>query len=593
MSHPEKLGPYIIDRVLGSGGMGTVYAGKEKGSDEEVAVKVLARVLGTNTSFRERFSAEVETLKKLEHPNIVRLYAYGEEDGFLFYSMELVEGGSLHDELQKVRKFDWRDVTDIAIQVCHALKHAHDHGVIHRDIKPANLMRTSDKQVKLSDFGIAKLFGGQNTMAGNVIGTADYMSPEQADGRPITNRSDLYSLGSVIYALLAKRPPFAGGSVPEVLHNLRYTMPTSIRRLAPEIPDELAEIIDKLLEKEPEDRFANAFVLSNRLRAMEHALSQPTQLVEEEEEEVPQDDGDLTRLAENDEQATSMTLDFDTNSDAPAPKDDAELTFPTPDSTRLDDAPKKETKPAPKEKSFKVVGEEERRQAQLGESKKSDDSTSIIAIALGLVIVIALAMSGWWYSQPKSADDLFVRISESVEAGDAAEVEAEIEQFLTSYADDTRADLVKQYRQVIQLDRFAQRMELRLKGLGRKEPLGAAQRAFLEALRHEDTDPEIATRKYQAIVDVFGGDESDENASTCVKMANRKLEILSPVVATSEKNLLAELKKRFELAIVAETDDPAKARRAYDGLVELYRDYPWAADIVERARVRLKLLGKP
>jgi len=180
-----------------------------------------------------------------------------------------------------------------------------------------------------------------------------------------------------------------------------------------------------------------------------------------------------------------------------------------------------------------------------------------------------------------------------VEAGDAAEVEAEIEQFLTSYADDTRADLVKQYRQVIQLDRFAQRMELRLKGLGRKEPLGAAQRAFLEALRHEDTDPEIATRKYQAIVDVFGGDESDENASTCVKMANRKLEILSPVVATSEKNLLAELKKRFELAIVAETDDPAKARRAYDGLVELYRDYPWAADIVERARVRLKLLGKP
>jgi serine/threonine protein kinase len=592
MSHPEQLGPYIIDRVLGSGGMGTVYAGKEEGSDEEVAIKVLSRILGTNSSFRERFSAEVETLKKLDQPNIVRLYAYGEEEGFLFYAMELVDGGSLHEELQQKGKFDWPDVTDIAIQVCQALKHAHDHGVIHRDIKPANLMRTPDKVVKLSDFGIAKLFGGQNTMAGSVIGTADYMSPEQADGRPITNRSDLYSLGSVMYALLAKRPPFAGTSVPEVLHNLRYSAPTSIRRLAPEIPEELEDIINKLLEKEPEDRFANAFVLSNRLRAMKHALARPTQVVEPEEASVAgeNDDGNITRLADDEEQSTSMTLDFDTNPNAQPAKDVSALTFTTSNSTRLDDGSKKSTKPLPKEKSFNVVGEDERRQAQIGESRKSEDTTSIIAITIGLILILALIVGGWIFSQATSANDLFNRISAAVEAGNSVDIETEVGQFLQSYPDDSRADLVRQYQQVIKLERFAQRMELRLKGLGRREELGAAQRAYLEALRHEDTDPEIAARKYEAIINVFSDDESDQTTSDCVEMAKRKLEFLAPVVATSERNLLAELKKRFENAIVVESDDPLKARRAYEGIIELYRDYPWADEVVERAGVRLKRL---
>jgi serine/threonine-protein kinase len=129
--------------------------------------------------------------------------------------MELIDGTSLEDELRAGRRFEWAEVKEIAVQVCAALKHAHDRGVVHRDIKPANLLLARDGKVKLSDFGIAKLFGSTGaTGVGGVLGTAEYMAPEQADGRPVGHRGDLYSLGAVLYTLLAGRPPFVAKSVP-------------------------------------------------------------------------------------------------------------------------------------------------------------------------------------------------------------------------------------------------------------------------------------------------------------------------------------------------------------------------------------------
>ena len=133
----ERLGPYRIEKLLGRGGMGAVYAGLNEATGDRAAVKVLAAHLSDNADFRERFSGEVETLKKLKHPNIVQLLAYGEEGGHLFYVMELVDGRSLQDELQAGRRYDWREVARIGVEVCRALKHAHDSGVIHRDLKPA------------------------------------------------------------------------------------------------------------------------------------------------------------------------------------------------------------------------------------------------------------------------------------------------------------------------------------------------------------------------------------------------------------------------------------------------------------------------
>ena len=170
MPPSERLGPYLIQRPLGSGGMGTVFLGVDETTGKRAAIKVLSPALGGDASFRERFATEIETLKKLEHPNIVQLLGFGEQDGQLFYAMEMVDGRSLQQELRSGRHFSWREVARIGIQVCQALKHAHDRGVIHRDLKPANLLYATDDQIKLADFGIAKLYGmSQLTVAGGVM----------------------------------------------------------------------------------------------------------------------------------------------------------------------------------------------------------------------------------------------------------------------------------------------------------------------------------------------------------------------------------------------------------------------------------------
>lgn len=270
----EKLGPYRIERALGHGGMGSVYASVHEETGERTAIKVLSDALAADQRFRERFHGEVDTLRKLRHPNIVTLQGYGEEEGRLFFVMELVDGRSLEMDLRAGQRFVWSEVADIGIQVCAALKHAHDHGVIHRDLKPANLLITDDGTVKLTDFGIAKLFGTTGlTVAGSMIGTPDYMSPEQTEGKPVTPQGDLYSLGCVFYALMAGKPPFAGGPVTQVIDRVRFHDPVAVRFVAPDVPEELDQIVTELLRKNPAERIATPRLLSNRLQAMQHALS--------------------------------------------------------------------------------------------------------------------------------------------------------------------------------------------------------------------------------------------------------------------------------------------------------------------------------
>ena len=271
-----RLGPYEIGEPLGKGGMGSVFEAVDKQTGQQVAVKALSPHLAMAEGFRERFEAEIESLKILRHEGIVRLYGYGEQDGVLFYSMELVEGVSLEDELKAGRRFNWREVTSIAIQLSLALKHAHDHGIVHRDIKPANILLYGDDRVKLADFGIARLFGTtQLTTAGGVLGTADYMSPEQADGRPVTARCDQYSLGGVMYALLAGRPPFLAKNLPQMLQLQRFAKPEPVRRYAPDTPEQLERVIMQLLSKNPSERFPNTQVLARHLQALVNALSRP------------------------------------------------------------------------------------------------------------------------------------------------------------------------------------------------------------------------------------------------------------------------------------------------------------------------------
>lgn len=288
--NPTQLGPYIIGRKLGAGGMGDVFASIHKDTKAPAAIKVLPSHLGQQLGFRARFEVEVETLRRLDHPNIVSILGFGEQEGTLFYAMELVEGKSLDDAAQQGKRLPWRQVVEIALQLCKALKHAHDRGIIHRDIKPANIMLLADGQVKLADFGIAQLYGVTGlTIDGGVVGTASYLSPEQADGQKTSPRSDLYSLGATLYALLTGRPPFVGKTLPELLRLQRTATPSPPSLLAPDIPCELDAVILGLLAKAPSERIGAPMMLAKSLTAVQDAadLRTPPPVVERDTKGKP------------------------------------------------------------------------------------------------------------------------------------------------------------------------------------------------------------------------------------------------------------------------------------------------------------------
>jgi serine/threonine-protein kinase len=269
----ERLGKWVIFKELGRGGMGRVFLAQEEMAGRQAAIKILSAELAQESGFLTRFQREIETLSKLDHPNIVHFYESGYENGMYYYAMEYVEGQSLDDVLQAQKRLPWQEVLDAALQICPALRHAHDHGVIHRDIKPPNLLRTSAGQIKLTDFGIAKVFASRHlTATGGVVGTAEFLSPEQASGKPVTKRSDLYSLGVVLYNLLTGRTPFEGNSFLDLLHKHRYAQFDRPQRVVPEIPYELDELVCQLLEKDPAKRPPDCLVLGRQLEALRRRL---------------------------------------------------------------------------------------------------------------------------------------------------------------------------------------------------------------------------------------------------------------------------------------------------------------------------------
>lgn len=265
--HPDQIGPYRITRKIGSGGMGNVYHGVHEDSGQEVAVKVLPASMTRESGFVRRFSREIEAMRQLNNPHIVRLFEDGQsDDGSYFYSMEFVDGETLTSLISRRRKLPWNEVIDLSSQTATALKAAHDAGIIHRDLKPSNLMVSKSGQLKLTDFGVADIFAGTRlTRPGGVVGTAEYMSPEQARGKRATKQSDLYSLGAVMYVMLAGRPPFTGKQASEIMHKHQVAQFDRPSHYAPSTPRLLEELVCRLLEKKPDDRLPDALVVLRQL----------------------------------------------------------------------------------------------------------------------------------------------------------------------------------------------------------------------------------------------------------------------------------------------------------------------------------------
>ncbi len=266
---PSRIGPYVILDKIGSGGMGSVYLGKHAETGQVAAVKMLPASLAHEEGFVERFAREVDVMRKLDNPHIVRLFDSGMDGDIYYYSMEYVAGETLMTRLRRDRRLPWQTAVEYAIQICRALKAAHDAGIIHRDLKPSNLLIGNDGIVKLTDFGVAQVFAsGRLTVTGGIIGTAEFMSPEQGEGKRVTRQSDLYSLGAVLYVMVTGQPPFAGTTAIDVIRKHRYNQFDRPRLIVTDLPGWLEEIICQLLEKDPEKRFPNAFVVQRRLEQL-------------------------------------------------------------------------------------------------------------------------------------------------------------------------------------------------------------------------------------------------------------------------------------------------------------------------------------
>lgn len=265
-------GRYLLEDLLGQGGMSAVYKGNDPNLRRTVAVKLIHPHLSQDPQFVTRFEEEAAAVAQLKHPNIIQVYDFDHDNDTYYMVLEYIPGETLRefqaDVINKQGSMDPGRAREIVAQVCDALEYAHQRGMIHRDIKPANIMINEQGQAILMDFGVAKIVGGkQLTATGVVVGTANYISPEQVKGEDLDRRVDLYALGIMLYEMLSGRPPFDADSAATIMMKHVNNPVPDIQRTNPNVPDDLVAIIDKALKKDRNARFSTAAEMSQALRS--------------------------------------------------------------------------------------------------------------------------------------------------------------------------------------------------------------------------------------------------------------------------------------------------------------------------------------
>lgn len=608
---PTQLGPYTIRSRLGRGGMGAVYEAEDPATDRLVAVKMLAAHFGDDATLRRRFAVEIDTLKSLSHPGIVRLLAFGEDDGQPYYAMELVRGRTLEQVLRAGRRFSCAETIALALEITRALKSAHDHGVVHRDLKPANLLFPDQPAdgvtVKLADFGIARLFGDAgHTQAGTIIGTAEYMAPEQAAGSPVDHRADLYALGLVMFAMLAGRPPFQGSHVAEVIQRQQTEPAPRVSTFVPNILPELDQLIDRLLAKDPAQRPASALALGRLLSAIDTSRV-PTDADAGSAAAAPApaiDHFAATQAIEADEPlkgpvvipsaATGRLVAPDAPTEAvgdkrPTSGDGRAHQLTEPNSSGITDDRASRNRFTTLEELHRAT------RAQAVRAQRREWLVrGLAATVIGGLVVAGAALL---FRQP-TADELHARIT-AIAADDQADLRdagSLIDLFLARHAADPRAEQVRDLDRTLELDALERRVRRRPLG-GR--PLPPIERDYRAALDREPESPAACAVLLEALVAVHGH-ASDPGMPAAdhdlwLALARRQLERLQPLVARERAEDTARARATLDeaaaLAKAAAAAEPAKrqaivAKRTalLKSIVEIYGERPHMAEIVARTK---------
>jgi eukaryotic-like serine/threonine-protein kinase len=509
----QTFGPFEIEKKLGVGGMGVVYQATHIKTRRKVALKVLTPALSQDEKLVARFEREMEILKKLQHPNVVRYFGGGKLKRQHFYAMELMPGGSLEDLLKQQTQLSWQQTLDFGRQICAGLSHAHDSGVIHRDLKPANLFLTRDGRLRLGDFGIARdTERTALTAAGSTVGTYAYMAPEQITGnQPISARTDLYALGCVMFEMLAGHPPFMGKTPAELLMQHIQAVLPPVGAFSISCPKPLEEIVTQLLQKSPNKRPHDAAFL-------EMKLEEVPKLVEEEAMAV-------TRV----EQAQDTASMFDVHPDL----------------------------------KQSVVDKKKRKKKR----DKSPFYERAWFLSLSLLLLIAAVTWAVW---PASEEELFAAAKVMMESDDSSEWQEAKHQYLEPlqerFPDGQYAEQVQEYLDKIETDRVKRRVLANARR-GR-EPESESERLFREAWNFEQFGDRVsALEKYEGMIELLKDRPGDQ---AYVGLARQQIQEIESSGGTDDDRVAIVNKALADAAKLYDEGHVLDARKKWSSIVTLY-----------------------
>jgi eukaryotic-like serine/threonine-protein kinase len=533
----RKFGPFEIERRLGIGGMGVVYLATytADGRERHVALKVLSPGLSDDPKLLKRFDREIEILKRLTHPNIVKCFGGGVHAGQRYYAMEFINGGTIQDVMKKRGQLSVDQAIEVGRQLCAALEHAHNAGIIHRDLKPANLFVSKNGRLKLGDFGIARdTEATALTAAGKTVGTYAYMSPEQIHGgSPISRKTDLYATGCVLFEVLTGEAPFAGDNPAEMLMQHLNDDPRNVKDLVPDCPIWLDQLIERLLAKDPDDRPHDALAVHTELTEIRRRLQEST-----------------------------VSPPPTTAGNADGHTEQGTLPGDAPDIVALRKKKKKKKK---------------RRKRDAGQFY---EQTWFLVGCLVLLIA-----AGYWLSRPPGQEALYMSARTAMESNDEYAQRAARDDYMLPYLerfpDGQFAAEIQQWADDIQMDVLKAQALKKLKG--NKDPRDAFEAAYIasqRAAQDEERHPLESIELLFAMTEQFG---SDKDATHWVMLADRELAAgRDALIARDDRDdVIRERMRMAESMLVEGEADQARMiwrtfREVFYGIRDVERFYTYA-----------------